>query len=94
MNSFEKLLCCCFLIKQSLNKITLLEGDQIFTKDIENAEISNIFIFNSANNLNTPGFEEVNSFAEKISHLILKAIFKYMTPKYASIIAISHVING
>ena len=51
-------------------------------------------ISNLVKNLKIPEFEEVNLFAEKISHLVLKAIFKFITLKYPSTIAITHLTNG
>ena len=50
-------------------------------------------ISNLVKNLKIPEFEEVNLFAEKISHLVLKAIFQFLTLKYPSIIAITHLTN-
>ena len=72
MNSkqFSKTIKPLFLIKF----YTFLEGDKTFTQDAKYALIWNTIFSNLAKNLKTPDFEEVNSFAEKIYHLILKAI--------------------
>ena len=51
-------------------------------------------VSNLVKNLKIPEYEEVNPFVEKISHLVLKAIFKYITLKYPSIITITHLTNG
>ena len=48
-------------------------------------------ISNLVKNLKIPESKEVNLFAEKISHLVLKAIFKFITLKYPSIITITHL---
>ena len=70
MNSkqFSKTIKPLFLIKfqaKSSNKITFLEGDKTFTQDAKYAFIWDTIFSNSAKNLKTPGFEEVNSFTEK-----------------------------
>ena len=78
----------------SSEKITLVAGDKVLTQDAKNAEVWITFSSNPIKNMKIPKFEEVNPFAEKLSYLILKAIFKYITPKYPIIIAINHVSNG
>ena len=57
----------------------------------KNKGILNTSFSNPVTNLKMWDFLEVNLFAEKTSHLMLKAIFKY---KYPSFIAINIVNNG
>lgn len=71
------MLSLCFLIRQSSEKITPVEGDKIFTQDDGNAEVLYTFFTNAIKNLKILGYEEVKAFAEKMAHPILKAIFKY-----------------
>ena len=52
----------------------------------------NTFFLNPAKNPKILEIEQVNPFAEKTSHLILKLIFKYS--KYPSFIAIDNVTKG
>ena len=58
-------------------KPSTAESDNIFRQDAKNAEILNIFFFKPVKNLTIPEFEEANPFAEKISQVILKAIYKH-----------------
>ena len=57
-------------------KITAVEGDKIFKWDAKDAELLNAFYSNLLKNLKIPEFDKVNSFAEEVSHPILKAISK------------------
>ena len=75
-------------------KIELVEGDKTFTQVPKNAEILITFFSNPVKDLKILHFEEVNPITEEISHLILKTIFKHITHKYPSIIAIYPVTNG
>ena len=68
-----------------------IENEKVLTKDAKNAQDLNTFFLNAAKNLKIPECEEANPFAEKLSHTILKPIFKYN--KHRSIIAIN-VTNG
>ena len=60
---------------------------------LSNAEILITFFSHPIKNLKIPDSKEVKPFAEKISHLILKAIFKCITRKYQIRIAINHVTD-
>ena len=44
------------------------------TQDVENAEILNTFFLNPLKNLKIPESVDVNPFAQKMSHPVLKAI--------------------
>ena len=67
---------------RSLQKITPVEVDKIFTRDAKYVELLNAFLLNLV---------KLRSFSEKVIHLILKAIFKYS--KNPSIIAINNATN-
>ena len=56
------------------------------------AEIVNIFFSNTFKNLRIPQREEVDPFADKLSHLILKLIFKYS--KNVKFVALNNAGNG
>ena len=86
------MLSLCFLIRQSSEKITPVEGDKIFTQDDEIVEVLYTFFTNAIKNLKILEYEEVKAFPEKMSHPILKAIFKYS--KRPNITAINNATNG
>ena len=52
----------------------------------------NTFFLNPAKNLKISEIEQVNRFAEKTSHLMLKLIFKYS--KQPSFVAINNITKG
>ena len=70
----------------------LVEGKNVFTQDAIKTEILNTFFSNTFEKLRMPQCEEVNSFADKLSNLILKVIFKYS--KNLRIVAVNNVSNG
>ena len=76
----------------SSKKIALLERDKFLTKHAKNAENLNNFFSNTVKNLKIPECEDINPFAEKLSHLIWKPIFKFS--KHRSIFAINNVTKG
>ena len=67
--------------------MTPAENDKVFAKDAKNTQDLNTFFLHTVKNLKSPECEEVNPFAEKLSHPSLKAIFKYN--KQRSIITIN-----
>ena len=87
-DSLGGLLSCFFLESQ----IALEDSDKIFTKDAKNAENLNTFFWNKVKNRKIPESEEVNLFAENLSHVTLKAIFRYS--KHPSFIATNNVTIG
>ena len=70
----------------------LVEGKIVFTQYAIKTEILNTFFSNTFEKLRMPQCEEVNSFADKLSDLILKVIFKYS--KNLRIVAVNNVSNG
>ena len=68
----------------SSEKIAFVEADKRFTQDAKNGKLLNTFFSNLVKNLNIP-------FAEKVSHSVLKAIFKYR--KNSNLISINNVAN-
>ena len=76
---------------KSSEKISFAESDKTFTKEAKNAENLNTFFTNAVKNLKIPECEEVLCLAEKRSHPILEAIFKYS--KHKIIIAANNVSN-
>ena len=60
-----------------VKKITLVENEKIINKDESNAEFLNVFFSNAVKNPKISEFSDLNPQAERISHLIFKAILKY-----------------
>ena len=77
---------------KSSEKIALLEGDEIIIEDGENAEILNTFFSNAVKNLKIPEYQEIDPFANNISHPIFKTILKYRN--HPSIAAIKNLNKG
>ena len=77
---------------KSSEKIALLEGDEIIIEDGENAEILNTFFSNAVKNLKIPEYQEIDPFANNISHPIFKTILKYRN--LPSIAAIKNLNKG
>ena len=77
---------------KSYEKIALLEGDEIIIEDGENAEILNTFFSNAVENLKIPEYQEIDPFANNISHPIFKTILKYRN--HPSIAAIKNLNKG
>ena len=73
------------LIRQSLQK-------KLDLQKVIKAEIVNIFFSNTFKNLRIPQREEVDPFADKLSHLILKLIFKYS--KNVKFVALNNAGSG
>ena len=63
-----------------------MEHETVTTQHEQNAELLNIFFSNAVKNLKIPRFSNTNSFVERLSDPVLKAILKYKN--HPSIVAI------
>ena len=77
---------------KSSDKITLVEGEEIINDDKENAEILNKFFSNAVKNLKIPEYQEVDPYANNISHRMFKAIMKFRN--HSTITAIKNLNKG
>ena len=77
---------------KSNEKITVVEDNEIISKDKDNVELLNSFFSNALKNLKIPEFSDSNPLAENIPHPIFKAILK--CKNHPSIIAIKNARNG
>ena len=74
---------------QSKEKITLAQGEMMFTEDAKNAELLNAFFSSAVSSLKIPEYSGINILAERISRPTLKAILKYKN--HPSIVAINNL---
>ena len=73
---------------KSSEKITV-EEEEIINDDAENAEIFNTIFSNAVKNLKILEYQETNSLANNISHVMFKAILKYRN--HRNIVAIKNL---
>ena len=73
---------------KSSEKITV-EEEEIINDDAENAEIFNTIFSNAVKNLKILEYQETNSLANNISHVMFKAILKYRN--HGNIVAIKNL---
>ena len=69
-----------------------MEYETVTTQHEQNAELLNIFFSNAVKNLKIPRFSNTNSFVERLSDPVLKAILKYKN--HPSIVAIRNANNN
>ena len=72
---------------KSSEKIT--EEEEIINDDAENAEIFNTIFSNAVKNLKILEYQETNSLANNMSHVMFKAILKYRN--HRNIVAIKNL---